>query len=148
MVSNCLPQVLNKRTAAQNMSILLCVFIKELGHIVKNHTMTIISYCWPTKIYFLWWHLEISSILFFSKVSWSAEMMETFSDKHRSQRFEPHWYGEVFLWISHDRLLSRPWSFKFHTCFDNSVSFMHSRCLKDFVWLLYRVLNSPSSEVP
>ena len=70
-------------------------------------------------------------------------MMETFSDKHRSQR----WYGEAFLWISHDRLLSRPWSFKFHTCFDSSVTFMHSRFLKDFVWLLYRDLNSPS-EVP
>ena len=26
-------------------------------------------------------------------------MMETFSDKHRSQRFERHCYGEAFLWI-------------------------------------------------
>ena len=84
-------------------------------------------------------HLEISSVLLFSKLSRSAQMKETFSDKKRSQRFEPHWYGEAFLW--------RPWSFTFHTCFDSSVSFMHSRCLKDFVWLLYRDLNSPS-EVP
>ena len=27
-------------------------------------------------------------------------MMETFSDKYRSQLFEPHWYGEAFLGIS------------------------------------------------
>ena len=74
-------------------------------------------------------------------------MMETFLDKHRSQHFEPHLYDEVFLRIFQGRLLSKPWSFKFHTCFDNSVSFMHSRCLKNFVWLLYRALNSPSLNV-
>ena len=67
------------------------------------------------KNLFLWRHLEISLVLLFSKVSRSAQMMETFSDKHRLQRFEPCWYGETFLLISHDRLLSRPWPFKFHT---------------------------------
>ena len=29
-------------------------------------------------------------------MSGSVQMMETFSDKHRLQRFEPHWYGEAF----------------------------------------------------
>ena len=50
--------------------------------------------------------MEISSVLFFSKVSGSAQMMETFPTKQRLQHFEPHWYGEASLWISHDRLLS------------------------------------------
>ena len=49
-----------------------------------------------------------------------------FSNQHRSQLFEPHWYGEAFLWISHVSFLSKSSSFKFHTCFDNS--FMHSWC--------------------
>ena len=92
-----------------------------------------------SKNLFLWRQLEISSVLLLSKVSGSTQMIETFSNTHRSQCFEPHWYDEAFLWISHDRLLSRAWPVKFHTCFDNLVSFMHSRCLKDFAWLLYRV---------
>ena len=69
--------------------------------------------------------------------------METFSDKHRPQRFESHLYGKAFLRIIHDRLLSKLWSFKSLTCFDNLVSFMHLQCLNDFAWLLHRVLNSP-----
>ena len=32
----------------------------------------------------------------FSNVSGSAQMMEMFSNKQRSQRFEPHWYCEAF----------------------------------------------------
>ena len=44
MVSNGLPQVPHKKTAAQNMSILVCVFIKELEQTIKNHTMTIINF--------------------------------------------------------------------------------------------------------
>ena len=32
-------------------------------------------------------------------------MVETFSDKHKLQRFEPHWYGEAFFRLSHDSLL-------------------------------------------
>ena len=129
------------------MSILLCVFIKELEQAVENHIIMIISYLifLTNKILFLWRHLEISSVLLFRKVSGSAQMMENFSGKQRSQRFESHWCDEAFLWISCDRLLS--WSFTFHTWFDSSVSFIHSRCLKDFVWLLYRDLSSPS-EVP
>ena len=91
--------------------------------------------------------MEIGPVLLFNKASGSAKMMDTFSDKHRFQCFEPHWYGEAFLWIFHDRLISKSWPFKFHTCLDNLVAFMHSRCLNDFVWLSYRVLNSPS-EVP
>ena len=72
--------------------------------------------------------------------------MET-SGKHRSQRFGPHWHGETFLWIPHHKLLSKPWSFKSQTCFNNSILSMNLGCLNDFVWLLNRVLNSPS-EVP
>ena len=101
-----------------------------------NNFLTLVN-----KSLFLTRRLEISPVLLFSKMSWTSQMMETFSNKHKLQRFELHWYGKVFLWIFHDRLLYRPWSFK---CFHNSVSFMHSRCLKDFLWLLYRVLNSPS----
>ena len=63
--------------------------------------------------------------LLFSKVSGSAQMMKTFSGNHKSQGFESHWYGKTFLWISHNRLLSRPCSFNFGTYFDKSVSFMH-----------------------
>ena len=91
--------------------------------------------------------METSLVLLFSKVSGSTQMVETFSDKQRLQHFEPYWYGEAFFWMFHDMLLSRPLSYKFHTFFDSSVSFMHSGCLKDFVYLLYHDLNSPS-EVP
>ena len=34
------------------MSVLFYAFINEFGQIVENHTMTIISQLWPTKIYF------------------------------------------------------------------------------------------------
>ena len=97
MVSNGgLPQVLNKNTAAQNLSILFCVFIKELEQIVKNHTMTIISLRWPTKIYFCGGTCK--SVQFFCLVKCLASANDgNFSGKHRSQRFEPHWYGEAFL---------------------------------------------------
>ena len=49
--------------------------------------------------------------------------METFSGKHKLPRFERHLCDEAFLW--------------FHM-----IDWYH-----DFVWLLYRILNSPS-EVP
>ena len=39
---------------------------------------------------FLWWPLEISSVCLFNRVSGSAQMIETFSDIHRSLRFQPH----------------------------------------------------------
>ena len=41
MVNNNLLPDLNKKIAAQNISILLHVLIKELGQIVKNHTMIV-----------------------------------------------------------------------------------------------------------
>ena len=41
MVNNNLLPDLNKKIAAQNISILLYVLIKELGQIVKNHTMIV-----------------------------------------------------------------------------------------------------------
>ena len=43
--------------------------------------------------------LQISSVHVFRKVSESAQMIETFSNKHRLQSFEPHWNSEAFLWI-------------------------------------------------
>ena len=55
----------------------------------------------------------------------STHIMETFPEK----RFELYWYGETFLRICHYRLLSNPWPFKFHTCFDNPVSFIVSEKL-------------------
>ena len=64
------------------------------------------------------------------------------------QRFEHHWHDEAFLRIPHDRLLLRTIVIKTMVFqvqrFDNSVSLMLSRFLKDFVWILHRVLNSPS----
>ena len=132
MIRNNLPQVLNKKTAAQNMSTLFCFFIKELGQIVKNYHDNYFLML-AKKNVFLWWHLEISLVLLFSKVSKSAQMMETFSNKHRLQHFEPQWYGEAFLWISHDRLSSRPWSFKVPHI---SVSQYHS-CICDIWKILY-----------
>ena len=113
------------------MSILFCAFIKEMGQTVKNHTMTIIFNFGQQKF------ISVATLRnqFSSQVSGPAQMMETFSDKHRSQRFELHWYGEAFLWIYHDRLLSRPRYFKFHTCFDNCISSMDSRfCMLVIPW--------------
>ena len=86
------------------MLILFCAFKKDLEQIIENHTMTTLA----SKKTFLWQHLEISSVLLFNKVSGSAQMMEAFSDKHRLQGFEPHWYGEAFLQIFHDRLFLKP----------------------------------------
>ena len=71
------------------MSVLLCLY-KGIGaddcklyH--DNYFLTLAN-----KNLFLRRHLEISSVLLFNKVSGSAQMMETFLDKHRSQCFEPH----------------------------------------------------------
>ena len=50
--------------------------VKNLYH--DNYFLTLAK-----KNLFLWRHLEISSVLLFNKVSGSAQMMETFSDKHR-----------------------------------------------------------------
>ena len=80
MVSNGLLQVPNKKL--QQKICQLCYFLK-----LANSNL------------FLWRHLEISSVLLLNKASGSAQIMESFSDKHRSQRFEPHCYGEAFLWI-------------------------------------------------
>ena len=62
------------------MSILFCVFIKKSGQTVKkphhdNYFLT------TNKNLFLWRHFKIISVLLFSKVSGSAQMMETFSEK-------------------------------------------------------------------
>ena len=42
------------------------------------------------KSLFLWRPLEVSLVLLFSGMSGSGQIMETFSDKYISQRFEPH----------------------------------------------------------
>ena len=97
--------------------------------------------------------MEISSVLLFSKVSGSAQMMETISEKHRSQRFEPHWYGEAFLRISHDRLLSRQEMqdhgllSSTHVLITQTYSCIHGVCKILYGCHIYRILNSPS-EVP
>ena len=108
------------------MSISFYVFIKELGETVKTHTITIISWRWSTKVLYWWQHLEIISVLLFSKVPGAAKMVETFSNKHSSQRFELHWYCEVFSCISHDILLSRSWSFSKHVLITQLHSFIYS----------------------
>lgn len=64
-----------------------------------------------------------------------TQIMETFSDNHRLQSFDTHWYREAILRISNNRLLSSHGLFRFNKCFDNSVSCMHSKCVKDFVWM-------------
>ena len=73
------------------------------------------------KSLFLWWHLETSLILSVNKVSGWAQMMEALSDKGRWQLFEPHWYGEMFLWLSYERLLSKQWCFKLHSFWLNLI---------------------------
>ena len=48
------------------------------------------------KKLFMWQHLEISSVLLFSWVSGSGQIVETFFNKHIWVRFEPHWHGKIF----------------------------------------------------
>ena len=56
----------------------------------------------------------------------------------------PHLYGDandamLHLWVKFALL-----SFIFHTCLESSYSLQYFLDLRDLVWLLYRVLNSPS----
>ena len=93
-----------------------------MGHILKNHATTIISQSSPTKTYLCgdtWKFIQCLCLIEGLDNKLSTQMME---------RFATFWYDGAFLWISHDRLLSKPWFFKFHTCFDNSVSFVHLWC--------------------
>ena len=130
-----------KETAAQNKSILFCVFIKELGQIFKNHTKKLFLNVGQQKLISV---TTLGNQFFVQKIVGISTNDRNFSNKHGAKRFEQHCYGEDFLWISQDRLLSKPWSFKFHRCFDYSVLFMLSQCLNKLVWLLYRVLKSHS----
>ena len=125
LLSNNLPEVLNKKCNTKYV-ILFCVFLKKLWQIVKNHTTIITSSRWLTKIYFFGGTWKLVQLFYVIECLDQHKWWKHFLKKHKSQRFEPHWYGEAFLWNSHNRLLSKPWSFKFHTCSDDSVSSMHS----------------------
>ena len=142
MVSKDLSEVLNKKTAAQNTWILFFVFIKKLGQIVKNLIMTIISQRWPTKIYFF--GDDSKSVQFFC--------LGKCLDQHKWWKLFPTNIDRNPL--NHIGMV-RPFCgfpmidfYQDHGLLSSThTSFMYSRCLKGFVWLLYRVLNSPS-EVP
>ena len=66
--------------------------------------------------------------------------MATFSDRQRS----PHLYGDVNDAMLHLRMKFVLLSFSFHIYLESSDSLQYLLDLKDLVWLLYRVLNSPS----
>ena len=70
-----------------------------MGQTVENHKMLIISERWPTKVFFSGDTWKLIQFFLINRVSGSAQIMETFSNKHRPLRFEPHLYGEIFLWI-------------------------------------------------
>ena len=102
-------QLTQKNRSAKYVNFVLCFYKGIRANSWKPHNDDYFLTLTNNNL-FLWRHLQTSWVLLFSKVSGSAQTMETFSGKQRSQRFEPHWYGEAFLWISHDRLLSRLWS--------------------------------------
>ena len=54
----------------------------------------------------------------------------------RPQLFEPHWYGEAFFWISHDRLLSRPWYEDHGFLSSTYVLITHSHSYIHKVWTI------------
>ena len=129
------------------MAILFCVFIKELGKTVKNYTMTIILKRWPKKLISV--ATTLKSVQFFCLVK--------FLGQHKLWKLFPANIDRNVL--SHIGMVRPFCGFPMRDCyrdhgllrstqgFDNSVSFMHSRCLKDFVTFLYRDLNS-TSEFP
>ena len=90
---------------------------------------------------FLLRHVEISSVLLFSKVSGSAQMMDFLGGNHRLHCLNHIGILRPFCGFSVIDCYQDHGLLKFHTCFDDPASFMLSRCLKDFVWLLYRVLS-------
>ena len=70
--------------------------------------------------------------------------MATFSDRQRSHFLVPHLYGDANDAMLHLRMKLVLLSFSFHIYLESSDSLQYLLDLKDLVWLLYRVLNSPS----
>ena len=68
--------------------------------------------------------------------------MATFSDRQRSHFMVPHLYGDANDAMLYLRMKFVLLSFSFHIYLESSVQYLLD--LKDLVWLLYRVLNSPS----
>ena len=89
---------------------------------------------------FLWRHLEISSVLLFSRSFGSALTMATFSDRQRSHFLVPHMYGDANDAMLHLRMKFALLSFSFHICLESSDSLQYFLDLKDLVWLFSRPL--------
>ena len=95
---------------------------------------------------FLCRHLLTSSVLLFNSPRGSARIMIVFSERHRSHILEPFLYGIARVTMLQTILCSMFSVFNFQINFDNSVSCLYFSCRNDFVWLLYRSLNSPSHD--
>ena len=70
--------------------------------------------------------------------------MATFSDRQKSHFLVPHLYGDANAAMLHLRMKFVLLSSSFHIYLVSSDSLQYLLDLKDLVWLLYRVLNSPS----
>ena len=80
----------------------------------------------------------------FKRRFWSALPMIYFSVKRRSQGLVPQRYDDAYAAILDFNVEGVSASLNCHTCFESSVSCSYNLFLKDFVWLLYLNLNSPS----
>ena len=141
MVSNSL-QSLTNNCSTKYANFVLCLHkgigADSLKPYHENYFLTLAN-----NNLFLQRHLEISSVHLFSKVSGSAQVWKLFPTKidcnvlsHIGMVGPFCGFSMIDCYQDHALISS--------TRFDNSVSFMHSPCLKDFLWLLYRVLKSPS----
>ena len=89
-------------------------------------------------------HFDTISVLLFSVFSGSARQMVSFSWRHKSQLFPPHWNGYPLLLIFHVILCSIFWSFRECTYLLRAVLWRFFSCLRsDWCWL-YLDLNGPS----
>ena len=88
--------------------------------------------------------LCINSVLLFKRLFWLVRAIMYFSVRQRSYLLVPHLYGVAYAAVLHFRLNSILSRFNCQICFESSVLFSKSWFRNEFVWLLYRYLNSPS----
>ena len=89
-------------------------------------------------------HFETISVLLFRVLSGSARQIVSFSCRHKSQFFAPHWNGYPLLLIFHVILYSIFWSFREWTYLLKAVLWRFFSCLRsDWCWL-YLFLKVPS----
>ena len=119
--------------------------IEHKLHLIYRYYKFINSYLLFFKMYlFLWRHLEINSVVLFSKFLWLALAITYFSVKHRSHLLDPHLYVEAQAVILHFTLKLMPLSCSFQMCVESSVFCSWCRWQNEFVWLLSGDLNSPT----